>query len=48
MQALAAESSGYARRFRCFFEEKKLKQVSLNSFLNRVLKQARSACLRAF
>jgi len=49
MQAQAAESSGYAGQFRCFFGKKNLKTVCSDSFmLNQALKQACSACLRAF
>jgi hypothetical protein len=49
MQAQAVESSGYAGQSCCFFGEKNLKTVGFDSFiLNQALKQARSACLRAF
>jgi len=45
----AKVASGYAGQFRCFFEEKNLKIACFDSFiLNQALKQARSACLRAF
>jgi len=49
MQAQAAESSGYAGQFRCFFGEKNLKTVRFDSFIfNQALEQTRSVCLRAF
>jgi hypothetical protein len=49
MQAAAAELSGYAGKFRCFFGEKSLKTVGFDSLIfNQALKQTRSVCLRAF
>ncbi len=49
MQAVAAEFSGYAGQFCCFFGENSLKQFALISFiLKQALKWAWSACLRAF
>jgi hypothetical protein len=49
MQAQAAELSGQAGKFRCFFGEKSLKTVCFDSFiLKHALKLAWSACLRAF
>jgi hypothetical protein len=48
MQAQAAECSGYAGKFRCFFGEKSFETVCLDSFtLKRALKQTRSVYLRA-
>ena len=48
MQAQAAEFPGYAGKFRCFLEEKSLRQFVFDSFdLKRALKQTRSLCLRA-
>ena len=44
MQAQAAEYSGCAGLFRCFFGEKNLNTVCFNQ----ALKQARTVCLRAF
>ncbi|MBV8352288.1 MAG: hypothetical protein JOZ21_08465 [Verrucomicrobia bacterium] len=49
MQALAAESSGYAGPFCCFFEEKTLKTGYFESLIvKQALEQTRSVCLRAF
>jgi len=49
MQAVAAELSGYAGKFRCFFGEESLKTVCFESqILKHALKQTRSVCLRAF
>ena len=49
MQAVAAELSGYAGKFRCFFGEKGLNTVCFDSIiLKQALKQPRSLCLRAF
>jgi hypothetical protein len=49
MQAVAAELSGYAGKFRFFLERRVLKQfVSIHFILREALKQARSVCLRTF
>jgi hypothetical protein len=49
MQAVAAELSGYAGKFRCFFGEESLKTVCFESqILKHALKQTPSVCLRAF
>jgi hypothetical protein len=49
MQAVAAELSGYAGKFRCFFWRGELKTVCFDPFiLKQALKQTRSVCLRAF
>ena len=43
MQAVAAELSGYAGKFRCFLERRVLKQFCFDSFiLKQVLNQTRS------
>jgi hypothetical protein len=48
MQAQAAEFSGYAGKFRCFFGEKSFETVCFDSFiLKQAFKQKRSVCLRA-
>jgi hypothetical protein len=48
MQAQAAESSGYAGKFRCFLERRVFETVCFDSFiLKQALKQTRSVCLRA-
>jgi len=48
MQAQAAEFSGYAGKFRCFFGQKSFETVCFDSFtLKQALKQTRSVCLRA-
>jgi hypothetical protein len=48
MQAMAAESSGYAGQFRCF-GKKNFKTFCLNSFtLNPVLEQARQRLFKNF
>jgi hypothetical protein len=46
MQAQAAEFSGYAGKFRCFFGEKSFEAVC-SFILKQALKQTRSVCLRA-
>jgi hypothetical protein len=49
MQAQAAEYSGYAGPFRCFFERRFQRQfVSIEFISNQALKLTRSVCLRAF
>jgi hypothetical protein len=49
MQAVAAELSGYAGKFRCFLERRVLKTVCFDSFiLKQAIKQTRSVCLIAF
>jgi hypothetical protein len=49
MQAVAAEFSGDAGQFCCFFWKEQFETVCFNSFiLKRALKWAWSACLRAF
>jgi len=49
MQAVAAEFSGYAGKFRCFFRANSFKQVvSIHSILKQALKLTRSVCLKAF
>jgi hypothetical protein len=49
MQAVAAELSGYAGKFRCFLERRVQKQFVFDSLiLKHALKQTRSVCLRAF
>jgi hypothetical protein len=48
MQALAAEFSGYAGKFRWFLERRVLQQFVLTHLiLKQALKQTRSVCLRA-
>jgi hypothetical protein len=47
LQAQAAESSGYAGPFCCFFKEKSLKTGCFES-LKQALERTRSVCLRAF
>jgi hypothetical protein len=45
MQAVPAELSGYAGKFRCFLGEKSFKQLGLiRSFLKRALGQTWSVC----
>jgi hypothetical protein len=49
MQALAAEFSGWSRKFRCSLEQKSLKTVCFGLYiLQQALKWTRRVCLRAF
>jgi len=48
MQAQAAEFSGYAGKFHCFFGDKSFEAVCFDSFsLKQALKRTRSVCSRA-